>query len=349
MSQQAPLTFYGDSLTWRTVETKDGLKYYVKGYASTSDADLVDDIVTPNALKSMLDQAKNRTIKLDFEHEAFRGKDQKEKSLNITKSPLGKAVDAQIDDKGLMMEWELNQSWKARDDEGRVTKTFAEVWEEVKGEFLDAFSIAFIPVRTAMREVGGKTMRLLDEVRLLNVALTGNPVNPAARMSAVMAKSLEAFQDESHSSQSQEAQNSVDKKGDQMATENQQETFEVKDEIEALKAEVKSLSDKLAEKSESEKQGTKGASEAQPSAAEQKSAEELKSKLDAEVKAREQAEADLKALNDKHEELKARAAEQEKILSAPAVKGFLEQREVEESKSKPETESKAKGPLDLLP
>lgn len=356
MAESNTFTFYGDGLQWKEVNTKAGRTYVVKGHASTSDPDLVNDIVTENALKSMLDQARQRTIKLDFEHEAFRGSSEEEKAINITKSPLGKATNVMLDEKGLVMEWTLNPDWKARDNEGRVTKTFKEVWNEIKGGFLDAFSIAFIPVKTAMKKVGDKTMRMLDDLQLLNVALTGNPINPAAKMADVMAKSVAASNDitDSHSSNT-DSKSDIDG-GDQMA-EDQQETFEVKDAMEAiseLKSQVSDLAEQLAAEQKSEPSDTQAdVSETSTGAAEQKSAEELKSQLEAEVKAREQAEADLKALREETEDIKSKLEEQEKILSQPAVKGFLEQREAEEVKSQDseqsKTNSKAKGPLDLIP
>ena len=46
-----------------------------------------------------------------------------------------------------------------------------------------------------MIERDGKSIRLLDDLNLLNVALTGNPVNPNASMTSVMAKSLEFMKD----------------------------------------------------------------------------------------------------------------------------------------------------------
>ena len=48
-------TFYSEPLQIKSSETGE---FYIEGHISTSDIDLVDDIVTPNALKSMDSQLK---------------------------------------------------------------------------------------------------------------------------------------------------------------------------------------------------------------------------------------------------------------------------------------------------
>lgn len=184
-------------ISHKSEETKDGKKYFVEGYLSTSDLDLVNDIVTPNCLKDMLEQMSERIIKLDFEHEAFRGKSFTETQINKTRLPLGKAVDRTNDEKGLKVKWELNSNWKKFDDKGNIVMTFNEVWASIKNGFYDAFSIAYIPISTAEKQLkDGKTARMLDQVSLLNAALTGNPVNTTAKMTIAFAKSLEYLNDQ---------------------------------------------------------------------------------------------------------------------------------------------------------
>lgn len=352
MTKNDLFTFSGDELTWSEVQTKAGKKYYVKGYASTTDPDLVDDIVSEKALDSMVEQSKQRTIKLDFEHETFRGQTDEEKQLNLTKSPLGKAVNSYREGNGVMFEWELNPNWVARDNQGTVTKTFEQVWEEVKGGFLDQFSITFRPLRTAAKKMGDRMMRVLEELKLYNVALTGTAINPNAKMASIMAKSVEYIQ--SHSPSSHKAHNTADGGGNHMAEDNKPENFEVKDAqevISELKSTVESLASEVKDLKESKTENEKKGANGEAAAEEQKAMSELKSKLEAEVKAREKAEADLKALTEQHDELKAQAEKQEEILNSPAVKGFVEQREVEAQRKGQQdnkSESKAKGPIDFI-
>ena len=54
----------------------------IKGDISTTDPDLVDDIVSLKCLKSMKQQIKDGNIKLDLEHESFRGDTHEEKEIN---------------------------------------------------------------------------------------------------------------------------------------------------------------------------------------------------------------------------------------------------------------------------
>jgi len=192
--------FSSDKLSFKAVDNGGVKSFFVEGYISTGDLDLVNDIVTKGCMDDMFGQFDGRSIKLDFEHEAFRGKDEFEAELNKTRLTLGKAVSKTRDEKGLKVTWELNPTWKKFDEKGNVTMTFKDVWKNVEGGFYDAFSIAYIPTSTAMKTVEGKEVRLLDRLNLFNVALTGNPVNPSASMTSVMAKSLEYMREKEEKS-----------------------------------------------------------------------------------------------------------------------------------------------------
>ena len=80
-------TFFTDVAGYEVVDVKGGKKYYVTGYISTKDRDLVDDIVTEKGLDGMLKQLLTKNIKLDVEHEAFR-------EDNPTIIPIGKIIEA---------------------------------------------------------------------------------------------------------------------------------------------------------------------------------------------------------------------------------------------------------------
>lgn len=167
--------FYTESVEATILETKSGKKYYVEGYASTPDLDLVNDVVSDQALQSMLAQLKGRNIKLDVEHESWV----KGGSPNIL--PIGKIIDAEIKEKKLWIKAELNQH----------TSRFQEVWGSIQDRFYDAFSIAFTNVKAIEKRIANKAVRVIQDLDLLNIALTGNPANPNARMTAVFAKSRE--------------------------------------------------------------------------------------------------------------------------------------------------------------
>ncbi len=197
-------------------------RYFIKGHIDSEDLDLVNDIVTKNCMVDIQKQFKARNIKLDLDHETIRkakGQSAFDQKLNLTKVPLGKAIDETLDEKGNEIEFELNSNWKQLDSKGDVVTTFKETWENVKNKFYDAFSIAYIPIKTAYRDLGadGKA-RLLDKVNLINVALTGNAINPNATITNVMAKSLEYLKEHEGSTMENKG---YDKDGAHAHTENE--------------------------------------------------------------------------------------------------------------------------------
>ena len=62
---------------------EEGKNFYVEGYISTSDLDLVNDIVTKNCIVDMGEQMRERVLKLDVEHESFKGDMLHEAQLNV--------------------------------------------------------------------------------------------------------------------------------------------------------------------------------------------------------------------------------------------------------------------------
>lgn len=196
MSVMKRFVFYSQGIEHKSTldaETNEP-RYFVKGHIDSGDLDLVNDIVTKNCMVDIQEQLKARSIKLDFDHETLRkgdGEDDVDAKLNITKIPLGKAVSYELDDKGNVVEFELNPNWKKFDSRGNVVMSFEELWANIKGGFYDSFSIAYVPVRTTMGMINDVKARMLDKINLINVALTGNPINPGATMTSVFAKSIE--------------------------------------------------------------------------------------------------------------------------------------------------------------
>lgn len=188
--------------TSEPIELKsEGEDFFVEGYISTSDIDLVNDIVTKGCIQDMADQMRQRTIKFDVEHESFRGKSNLEIETNKTIIPAAKVDDFLIDKKGLKVRAKLNKH----------SQRFDEVKGSIQDGFLDAFSIAYVPMKSTMVTKGGQQVRMLDKINLLNVAFTGNPVNTEAKMTNVFAKSLDFLkeQEEKSSSSRTQARNEV--------------------------------------------------------------------------------------------------------------------------------------------
>ena len=173
-------------------KTIDGKKtYYVGGLISTIDPDIVNDVVTQKGQDYIMKELEEKTIKLDYDHENYRDLVTGEPDpLASTKMPLGKRIEFERKENGVYVLWELNKNWKQINKKGDIVRTFKEVWESIEGGFFDQFSIAFRPIKTVFKQMNGVMMRLLDELTLLNVALTGAAINPNAKMSDVFAKSV---------------------------------------------------------------------------------------------------------------------------------------------------------------
>jgi len=198
-----------NKLEYKAEAKESGKDFYIEGLISTGDKDLVNDVCTKACLDGMFQQLDTRTIKLDFEHESMVGNSEIHMQIAKTKSPLGKRIKYQRTAKGVEVGFQLNPDWKSVNSSGKIIKTFEEVWREIKGGFFDAFSIAYIPMKTGITALkDGSEVRLLESVNLLNVALTGNPVNPAASMTSVMAKSLDFVK--SQENKSNEVNNMVE-------------------------------------------------------------------------------------------------------------------------------------------
>jgi hypothetical protein len=161
----------------------------VNGSISNNIPDLVNDIVTVNCMKDMMNQIEDRNIKVDIEHEAFRGKDNEEKEINKTIVPIARLKDPTITKNG------NNHFLNIKSIFNKASKRYKEVKDSIKNKFLDAFSIAFIPEKVKFSKKDGKIFRSLEKIKLLNVALTGNPINTSAQISEIMTKAMNSTKD----------------------------------------------------------------------------------------------------------------------------------------------------------
>lgn len=163
----------GETFNFQEIEVKGEKEYAITGYISTKSVDKFNDLITDECLDDMVTQIKSGSIKLDFEHETIH-----EGNLNI--NPVARIVDVRKDDKGVWVKAILNKSHSK----------FKELWGSIKGGFLDAFSIAFKPLETATRYIQGKAVRILNKLKLINVGITGTPVNEECRMDKVVVKAI---------------------------------------------------------------------------------------------------------------------------------------------------------------
>ena len=183
---------FTNQLKFFEIEEKGKKRFFVKGVFSSTDLDLVNDICTQNCLESMVRQIKSGSIKLDWEHEAFTGDSGESLEINKTRQPLAKAISAHIDGSFADATWELNENYNKFDLRGDVVLDFKAIKEDIERGFLTGFSIAYIPIKIGFKNINGERIRLLDDVRLLNMALTGSPINTAAKIRGVFKKSINA-------------------------------------------------------------------------------------------------------------------------------------------------------------
>ena len=172
-------SFLTSSIQHEKVEVKgEPTEFFVNGYISTSDIDAVNDMVTREALADMLKQIKGRVIplKIDVEHEIIDRESHEIRHI----IPVGKVIDGRLDNVGLWVKVQLNDA----------IDRFDEVWGSIKNGNLDAFSIAFRVKDFTHRMINGVKTRILKELDLINITLTGMPINPAASITDVFAKAV---------------------------------------------------------------------------------------------------------------------------------------------------------------
>jgi hypothetical protein len=303
--EEAHFIFTSDPLELKS----EGENFFVEGYISTSDLDLVNDIVTKACLLDMAEQMKSRNIKFDVEHESFRGNSNLEREANKTIIPAAKMDDFLMDKKGIKVRAKLNNH----------SARFNEVKGSIQDGFLDAFSIAYIPIKSTIEERKGEKVRLLDKIHLLNIAFTGNPVNTAAKMTNVFAKSLEFLKE-------QEDHNHV---GDNLI-----KLQEVKN---MSGEEIKEKVDEVKEVTATEPKAKEGPM------MDEETDEEKKKRLQKE-KESEKKDEELAEVKSRLEQTEKELAEVKALLKKPVLKSKVEQKD----KSDNFEEKKSLNPLDLI-
>lgn len=204
MKTNPPSFTFTTPLNVNVVQMKDGEHLFVEGDISSNDIDFVRDVMNKNCQESMQKQILERNMKLDLEHEAFKGDTNEEKEINKTKIPAGKLVDAVVKALG-----NKRFSTRVKGEINRHNPNYKNIKGNLIEKFLDAFSVAFLPVSIKYQNETGKEItfqeykemdsekrvRVLNDVLLLNVALTGNPCNTKAQLTEVFMKSMDAVEE----------------------------------------------------------------------------------------------------------------------------------------------------------
>jgi phage head maturation protease len=166
-----------DGFVWCEVNLKGEKTYFIEGYASTIDEDKAGEILEMSAQYDIHNQICNENITMDIEHEEWY--DANGKILSRPKNekiPVARVVSSEVRPRGVWVKAQINTN----------LRSFKEVWGSIKDGFLKAFSIAFYPTQKA----GG----IIKHLNLVNITLTGSPVNPNATF-AVSMKSASAWMD----------------------------------------------------------------------------------------------------------------------------------------------------------
>jgi len=190
------IQFQSEKFNYSVATLKGEQHYFIEGYISTIDPDLVNEVITAKAQQELTDSAVGQNITMDVEHSDWfeeeggvtNPNNTPDKILSQPKStiPIAKIVSATLKPRGTWVKAEINKN---------VSK-FKEVWGSIKDGFLHSFSIAGYPLKAVTKLIDGVERTLVDSYRLINVTLTGSPVNPSATfvpvMKAALLKSMEA-------------------------------------------------------------------------------------------------------------------------------------------------------------
>lgn len=152
-------------------KSADSTKRFIKGYASTDDADRVDDIITMEALrkaKSQLLQPGSQTV--FFNHDRNQ--------------PIGKTVGTWLDQKGLIVKILIS-----------AAKSVDDIWTQIKEGVLNSLSIGgrFKKVQVERDGDGNITSFKVLELELFEVSVVGIPANPKASIFEVIEKSFKGL------------------------------------------------------------------------------------------------------------------------------------------------------------
>jgi phage head maturation protease len=167
---------YQQPFQFSEIELKGEKKYFIEGYISTTDPDLSNEVVTRDAQRDIVSQCLKHIITMDVEHEEFYKDGQVTGKPQNLRIPVAKIVEAELRDSGVWVKAEINQA----------SDRFQNIWGSIKGGFLHSFSIAFYPLKAVTKNIGNQVLKFIDSLSLINVTLTGSPVNPNASFAPVM-------------------------------------------------------------------------------------------------------------------------------------------------------------------
>lgn len=186
-------------------------KYIVKGFVSTTDPDSDLEIVTEEAQDSMVAQMKESTITFDIGHDSWIDDNGDQLQRPKNQLPVAKVIKAErrkSPKNGVYVEAELNTNHPE----------FKTIWSSIKEGFLHAFSIAFYPLEAVKKVVKGMTHNFIKALNLINITLTGNPVNKSATFVPAMKAAMMKLKQEKGDNMPEEVEKPVEEPPKEEAT-----------------------------------------------------------------------------------------------------------------------------------
>lgn len=275
------------------VKSNDGSKdYYIEGYISTLNPDFANDIVDEKGQQSVYNELQGSDITMDEDHEEWRDPETgKLYDGKKNKYPIAKIVDSRLDDKGTWVSAKLN----------KYHPNFEErLLPMVKEGYLHSFSIAYNVTNKFFKMLDGVKYRVIQGLKIANVAITGNPVNKNATFNVALKsykKMVEETQFEEIKKFNQELKSEIQSLSSQIS--------ELKSEdYKAMYTKLKADYDKMSAEMEKIKKGDE----------DKEDSKEMKS----------QNEEELAEIKSTIEKLEQENAELKSILEAPQLKSTVE-------------------------
>lgn len=148
---------------------EDNEKWYIEGYAGSTELDLTGDIITEEAFKEAEEDLLNNSTVL-YNHDP--------------EQPIGKVDDVKATKDGLWVKI-------------LISKTAQDIWQKVKEGVINKFSIrgrVLNAVKRFIKDVG-KVVNIINELYLIEASLVALPANPEAKaLRWYITKSLQQFE-----------------------------------------------------------------------------------------------------------------------------------------------------------
>jgi len=174
---------------------------FVEGFVATTHTDKGNDKFTKSALSDMAQDINEgsqvEAVFNDVDEEALQeatvgnldhnnnpaspfGDTQTVPAFKITEAEVKDTPDGET---GLYVKAMLNK-------DGMLPETVSAVKNSIKDDFLNSFSIEFVPEKVEQKTIGEKVVRIIKAAAAKGAALTGRPMNPMAKITEAQLKTM---------------------------------------------------------------------------------------------------------------------------------------------------------------